>query len=271
MRAEDCDRRDLVDAKVRLKVVAAGTFNQRKQLIGMRAFTQDFSSLRVEEPPPADLWKLPVTDTGGVMRLGQGDPGHRVRVRGVVTSTWGQQQFSLMDSSHGIFVRTEAPVRLRVGEELDVAGFPSWGGYTSVLENASFRRDGSGAVPQPVRLTAAEASKGEHDAEPVEIDGQLLYKSRTPSEEDLLLTDGGITFQAALPADAPQGFSAELNPGSRLRVTGICMIEVNSDKTPRALKILLQSPAGVVPRAVGRGGRRRKHSSLPAFCLRWRR
>lgn len=246
VRAEDCDRRNLVDAKVRLKVVAAGNFNQRKQLIGIRAFTQDFSSLRVEERPPADPWKLPLTDTAGVMRLGQGDPGHRVRVRGVVTSTWGQQQFSLMDSSHGIFVRTEAPVQLRVGEELDVAGFPSWGGYTSVLENASFRRDGSGRAPQPVRLTAGEALKGEHDAEPVEIDGQLLYRSRTPSEEDLLLTDGGITFQAALPADAPQGFPAALKPGSRLRVTGICMIEVNADKTPRALKILLQSPAGVV-------------------------
>ena len=42
------------------------------------------------------------------------------------------------------------------------------------------------------------------------------------------------------------GFAAALQPGSRLRVNGICVIEVNPDKTPRALKILLQSPAGVV-------------------------
>jgi diguanylate cyclase (GGDEF)-like protein len=245
VRAEDCDRRGLVDAKVRLKTVAAGSFNQRKQLIGIRLFTQDFSSLRVEEPPPADPWKLPLTNTAGVMRLGQGDPGHRVRVHGIVTSTWGTQQFSLMDSKYGIFVRTDAPVHLAVGEVLDVVGFPSWGGYTSVLDDAIFREYGTGRVPPPTRLTPAKALEGEHDAEPVEIDAQLLYKSQNPVERTLVLTDAGTTFSAALPGNA-EGFSADLQPGSRLRVTGICMIEVNPDKTPKELKVLLRSPADVV-------------------------
>ncbi len=245
VRAEDCDRRDLVDAKVRLKAVAGGRFNQRRQLIGIRLFAQDLSSLQVEEPPPADPWKLPLTDTAGVMRLGGRDPGHRVRMRGIVTSTWGDRQFSLMDSRHGIFVHTDEPIHLAVGEALDVVGFPSWGGYTSVLESAIFLRDGFAVAPPPVRLTAAKALEGEHDAEPVEIDGQLLYKSQSPQEQTLVLTDGGTTFSAALPGGG-EGFAANLHPGSRLRVTGICSIEVNPDKTPKALKILLQSPAGVV-------------------------
>ena len=242
---EGCARQDLVDAKVRLKVVAGSYFNQRKQLIGIRCFMQDFSSLEVEEPAPLDPWKLPLTDTAGVMREGSRDPGHRVRVRGIVTSTWGQQEFSLLDSSNGIFVHTDAPVQLSVGELLDVVGFPSWSGYTSELEDAVFRQVGAGQVPRPAELTAAKALEGQHDAEPVEIGGQLLYKSRTPTEQTLVLSDGGTTFSAALPGDTPAELLSDLQPGSRLRIKGICSIEVNPDKTPRALKVLLQSPADI--------------------------
>jgi diguanylate cyclase (GGDEF)-like protein len=243
---QGCARRDLVDAKVRLKMVAGSRFNQRKQLIGILMFMQDFSSLQVEEPPPADPYRLPLTDTAGVMRFGKRDPGHRVRVHGVVTSTWGQQQFSLMDARYGIFVHTDNPAHVRVGDMLDVVGFPTWADYTSVLDDAILRRDGAAPVPAPAVMTAAQALDGAHDAEPVQIVGQLLYKSRTPSEQDLLLTASGITFRAALPADAARGFPSDLRPGSLLRVSGICFIEVAPDKTPKALKILLQSPADVL-------------------------
>jgi diguanylate cyclase (GGDEF)-like protein len=125
-----------------------------------------------------------------------------------------------------------------------VVGFPSLGDYTSVLDDAIFRRSGVARPPGPVTLTAVQALAGDHDAELVRIDGQLLYKSRTAAEKTLLLTDGGTTFSAALPADTPETFD-NLQPGSRLRIIGICLIEVTPSKTPKALKILLQSPAAV--------------------------
>ncbi len=243
--APDCDRRDLVDAKVRVKAVAAGRFNQRRQLIGIRAFTQDLSSLQVEEPAPADPFRLPLTDTAGVMRLDRRDPGHRVRVRGIVTSTSGSQQFSLMDSKNGIFVHTDVPVQLAVGQVLDVVGFPSWGGYTSVLEDSIYRQDGHAPVPLPAVLTPSKALEGNYDAEPIMVEGLLLYKSRTATEKTLLLTDGGTMFTAAIPAGASGRFD-EIHPGSHLRITGICQIEVTPDKTPKAMRVLLQSPADVL-------------------------
>jgi len=64
-----------------------------------------------------------------------------------------------------------------------VVGFPSLGDYTSVLDEAIVRRSGVERPPAPVILTAAQALTGDHDAEPVRIDGQLLYKSRTASEK----------------------------------------------------------------------------------------
>jgi hypothetical protein len=49
---------------------------------------------------------------------------------------------------------------------------------SSVLEDAVYRRTGSVAVPQPVALTADQALRGDHDAEPIQIDGQVLNKFR---------------------------------------------------------------------------------------------
>ena len=239
------DHSNLIDTRVRLRAACGTRFNQRKQIIGVHLYMPDISYIQVLEPAPADPFSLPISETSDVMRASQHERGHRVHVRGVVTSTWGPLQFSLMDANHGMFIHTEAPAPVSVGDLLDVVGFPSLGDYTSVLDAAIVRHSGISRPPAPVTLTAAQALTGDHDAEPVRVDGQLLYKSRTATEKTLLLTDGGTTFSAALPADTPEGFD-NLQPGSRLRITGICLIEVTPSKTPKALKILLQSPAEVL-------------------------
>lgn len=238
------DGRSLIDARVRVRAAVGCRFNQRKQLIGVHVYAPDLSMVRVLGRPPADPFSLPVTGTAAVMRGSLLSPGHRVRVRGVVTSASGNR-FSIMDAVHGIFVYTDRPAQVQVGDLLDVVGFPSMGGDTAVLQDAIYRRIGAGHAPPPVVVTAAEALAGDHDAEPVRVDGELVYESRTASERILLLTDHGMTFTASLPAEAAQGLETLL-PGSRLRVTGICLIEVTPSKVPKALRILLQSGSGIV-------------------------
>jgi len=234
----------LIDARIRLRVVVGCRFNQRLQLIGVHVYANNLSGIEVLERPPSDPYSLPVTDTAGVMRRSLFAPGHRVRVHGVVTSSFGAR-YSLMDDAHGIFVYTDTPASVKVGDLLDVVGFPSMGGETAVIADAIERNVGVATPPPPVTITAVEALGGDHDAEPIQVDGLLLYKSRTASEETLLLTDNGITFSASIPADAPGDFD-NLQPGSRLRVTGTCLIEVTPSMTPKALQILLQSRSGVM-------------------------
>lgn len=234
----------LVDAKVRIRAAVGARFNQRLQLIGVHVYMPDLSYVKILEPPPADPFSLPVSSVAGVMRGSLLSPGHRVRVQGVVTSSF-EDQFSLMDAVHGIFVYPDTAAHVHVGDLLDVVGFPSMGADTAVLEDVIYRKLGTAQPPPPVSLTAAQALSGEHDAEPISVEGLLLYKSRTASEKTLLLNENGVTFSAALPADALAVFD-KLQPGSRLRITGICQIEVTPTKTPKALRILLQSPAGIL-------------------------
>jgi diguanylate cyclase (GGDEF)-like protein len=238
------DYRSLIDARVRVRAVVGSRFNQRLQLIGVHVYTPDLSYFQVVEAPPADPFTIPITDVGGVMRRSLVSPGHRAHVRGVVTAAFGTD-FALMDAKHGIFVHTDGRAGVHYGDLLDVVGFPSMGDYTAVLDDAIVRRIGAATPPAPVALTAAQALTGVHDAEPVQLEGRLLYISRGPSEQDLVLTDRGVTFSAVLPVD-DQHASLSLDAGTQLRIRGICLIEVTPDKTPMAVKILVHSPEDVV-------------------------
>lgn len=236
------DPGSLIDARVRVSGAGGTRFNQWGQINGVHLYMPNLSYLKVIQPGNPHPFSLPLTDTAQVMSDGG---AHRVHIRGVVTSTWGPKQFSLMGAHHGIFIYTDSPAHVHVGELLDVVGFPSIGDYSSVLYHALYRVSGKAPPPAPVRLSAAVALQGSHDAEPIEVEGWLLYKSRTPNGQALVLRSDGITFTAALPASDPARFPSDLQPGSRLRITGICAIQVTAEKVPEALKILLQSPAGV--------------------------
>jgi two-component system sensor histidine kinase/response regulator len=237
------DPDSLIDAKVRVSGAGGTRFNQRGQINGVHLYMPGLSFVQVLEPAVSHPFALPLTDTAQVVKAGD---GHRVHIRGVVTSTWGPREFSLTGEHHGIFVYTDAPSHVAVGEILDVVGFPSIGDYTSVLDDAIFRIAGAAPPPPPARLSAANALLGAHDAEPVQLQGLLLYKSRNPTEQTLVLNDRGTPFSAVLPVSDARGFSADLQPGSRVQVTGICYIQAAADKTPQAVKILLASPADVV-------------------------
>ncbi len=136
----DRDTQPLIDAKVRLRAACGTRFNQRNQIIGVHLYMPDISYVQVLEPGIANPFALAVADAASAMRISK---GHRVHIRGVVTSTWGPRQFSLMDAKHGIFVYTDTPAAASVGDVLDVVGFPSVGQYTSVLNDAVWRKTGT--------------------------------------------------------------------------------------------------------------------------------
>ncbi|HKR26731.1 MAG TPA: response regulator, partial [Acidobacteriaceae bacterium] len=226
-----------IDSRVRLRGACGTRFNPRQQIIGVHLYMPDLSYVQVIEPGAKDPFALPVTPAADVMRVTR---GHRVRVHGVVASAWGGEGLAVMDAQHGIFVRAEQNDGIHAGDVVDVVGFPSIGDYTSYLDEAIWRKVGKGEAPAPARVTAAQALLGEHDAEPIQIDAQLLYRSHRPDEDDLLLTDSGITFMAVLPASAGS-FSSDLQPGSRIRIAGICHILVAPDKTVQGFELLLDS------------------------------
>ncbi len=237
----------LIDAKVRVRAVVAGRFNERNLLVGINLYMPDPSSAEVLEPAPADPFALPIVDVADTARVEARKSGHRVHVRGVVTSTWGDRHFSLMDSHHGIFVSTSSSFPVDIGDVLDVAGFPSAGDSSVFLDDSVARRIGSAPTPAPVRLSPSLASAGTYDAEPVEVEGWLLDRSRgDDGVVSMYLTAAGKSFVGVLPPGTPAEVLNILEPGSQLRLRGIGVIHADADHSPRAFNVLLRSTADIV-------------------------
>ncbi len=234
--------RNLVDSDVVVRGVCGPRFNKNGQLIGVHLFTPSLTEMRVVTRGPADPFSLPIRGVETVMQYAPyAAPGHRIRVRGVVTSRWGGRRVSIMDRGHGMVFESPDAGRLAIGDLIDAVGFPGINGYSATLEDVQCQRIGSQAPPAPRVITVAEAFKGDADSELVRIRGRLLGQTVTPDERTLLLSADGRAFTALLRARGSGESAAALSDGSTLQLTGICSVETLPDKTPKAVQILLRS------------------------------
>jgi PAS domain S-box-containing protein len=240
------DYGNLVDSDVVVRGVCGPRFNKKGQLIGVHLFTPSLTEVRTVAQGPKDPFSLPIREVATVMQYTpDAAPGHRIRVRGVVTSRWGGRRLSIMDHGHGMVLESPQASRFAIGDLIDVVGFPGMSGYTATLEDVECRRIGRQAPPTPRFITAADAFKGDSDAELVRIRGRMLGDTVTPDERTLLLSAQGRAFTALLPASDSANAAPSLRDGSTLELTGICAVEVLPDKTPKAVRILLRSASDI--------------------------
>lgn len=237
----------LVDARVRVQGVSAPRFNQNRQLIGIHLDAENFEQFHVLERGPEDPFALPIRALDSVLQYTPGvEPDHRIRVRGVVTANWDGRFLAIADAGHGLFVGAPMARDLKVGDVVDVAGFPALGDYSPILEDVIYRKVGTGALPPPIALSISEMFKGVADAEQVRIRGRLLKQTRTLQEVTLLISAEDRTFTAVLPLSPSSELPANLRDGSILDLTGTCYVEVFPNRTPRAVQILLRTPRDIV-------------------------
>jgi PAS domain S-box-containing protein len=237
---------NLVDSDVIVRGVCGPRFNQNGQLIGIHLFTPSLAQFRVVSRGPGDPFELPVQTVKSVMQFDpHATPGHRIHIRGVVTSTWGGRWMSIMDSGNGMILEHRDASRFQVGDWLDVVGFPGMGGYTATLEDVTCRKIGRQATPPARFITADQAFTGDPDGVLVRIRGRLLGQSVGPAESTLLLSANRRVFTAPLPVPLADGWVQSLRDGSLLEVTGICSVDVYPDKTPKGVRILLTSSSQI--------------------------
>ena len=157
----------------------------------------------------------------------------------------------LQDQEHALYVQTPQAGKLEPGDLVEVVGFPSKGDYTPEIQDAVWRKTGSGNPPAPVTVTPDQALSGLHDCGLVSIEGVLLDRTQNSQETILLLAADDLVYSAHLQSSAPGAALAALENHSRVRVTGVCRIEVGEDwrASPewraKSFHILLRDPADV--------------------------
>ena len=239
---------DLVDSDVRVRGVCITHFNQQRQLFDVGLMVPQLEDITVEQTASGDPFALPAQPIKNILQFKWGNTyGHRVKVVGTVTLCYADKMY-IQDETEGMCVQTKQAGDFEVGDQVEVLGFPAKGDYTPMLQSAACRKLSVGSQPKPEQITADEALKGTHDCRLVSIEAVLLDRDQQSNESFLILQAGKFVFHAYLRQPQQNMDFAALKNGSKVLVTGVCVVDPGNDWYPgsdwraQSFRILLRSP-----------------------------
>ena len=247
------DLSTLVDSEVRIRGVCGTWFNKQRQLFGVRLVVPHREDISVIAEAPTNIFIKPAQPIGNLLRFVPKSQTYerRTKVRGTVILHQAGRVLFVEDDQHGLCVQTRQSGQLQPGDIVELLGFPGRGNYTPILEDGVWQKLGSGAEPAPVLVNPDGALGGLQDSRLVAIEGRLLDRANDNNESVLLLEADHRIFSARLESLQTRTGVMALQNGSRLRLTGVCQIEVGDiwragpEWRAKSFRILLRSPADI--------------------------
>jgi PAS domain S-box-containing protein len=220
----------LVDSTVRIRGVCITRFNTQRQLFDTRLLVPRPDDVTVITPAPKDPFAIPERQMEQLLQFApQGAYGHRVKVKGTVIYYDDDGALYIEDKTEGLYVETQQSGQLLPGDQIEVLGFPAKGEYTPMLQDGVYRKTGAGEIPEPDPVTADEALSGKYDCRLVRIEATVLDRARHSREQFLVLQSHGFIFHAYLERKGAGTDFAYLQNGSKVAITGVCLIETGND------------------------------------------
>jgi signal transduction histidine kinase len=239
---------NLIDALVSVRGACSTELSPRGQFSGVTLNVPGVEHIRIHDAAPTNPFAIRSIPIEAVATF---DPerlaGRRVKVSGVVTVTMGRAGFYLQDASGGLRVSTQQTNQLHIGDAVEVLGFPAVGDFDPSLEEAVFRRTGTGVLP-PAKKTTAEQIliRGTDDGVFVYLEAQLLQDVPHSASPRLVLQDGPVIFTARLAGQTPGQELPQWRSGSVLRLNGVCLIQGTESHEPASFRLLLAQPRDVI-------------------------
>lgn len=244
----------LLDAEVQVTGVAGGIFDGKMQQTGILLHVTSLANVKVLKRAKTNMWALPVTPMGQIMSgYHIVDQSQRVRVHGTITYYQPGSAVVLQDGSRSLWINTLARIPMRIGDVADATGFPSVSNGSLILTHGEIedRHVQAPVTPLPANwhqlaLWSSYRPEG-HLYDLVSIEGQVVMEVREAAQDEYVLSAGGLRFSAIFHhqnGSGPQPPMKMVPIGSRIRVTGICMInDTNPFYTTKeaSFNILLRS------------------------------
>jgi diguanylate cyclase (GGDEF)-like protein len=240
----------LVDAAVQIRGNAVPVFNGNGAMVGARILFPSLSEVKVVQQAPPDPYAIPAVPVAQLLWF---SPGvvlrHRAHIQGTVTLHWPGRMLCIQESSNGVCMQSPKLDQVRIGQKVDVVGFPAISDFKATLDNASFRATAGGGSPAAVPVTIQQAFRGDHDRELIQIEGELIGQDRAAVDLTLVLRSGEFLFTAVLPKDAGGNGVLPWKEGSTIRVTGVCSVRMDPKTSglgsgsiqPGSVSVLLRS------------------------------
>lgn len=257
------DLRQWVNAEVSVNGVCLMYFNRRNEQVGTHLQVGNINNITVHTPPPPDPFDVPRLDFSRLRPFSpEPRPLHRTLISGTVTYVEPQQFLILQNGDRAVRVNLQSHPPLQVGDLVEAAGFVEVREFYAELGNALVRSAGAGAAVVPVAVdalrvmgppgTLAQRLQEDFDGRLITMDGNLVaVEPRREGGQRLLVETNRGIIEAALSAGTSTASLTDIRPGSRLRLTGVCMVTYTEKPPartfprPRSFEIILRSPADI--------------------------
>lgn len=239
---------NLLDSEVEITGAVAGRFDSKNQMTGILLETPSLSDLKILRRASTVPAALPVTPMDEILKTYDiQDRGQRIHVRGTITYYQPGSAIVLQSGDKALKVSTLFEEPLRVGDLADATGFPDVNNGFLTLTRGEIHDNHVPLSIAPLSVTSKELVSGAHAFDLVSVEGQVMMAIREAEQDEYVLFSDGHLFSAiyrhpehGLDLQVPAMKQVPL--GSRVRMTGICMLD-NGDKYqgPVAFSVLLRS------------------------------
>jgi signal transduction histidine kinase len=239
---QPADRKGYESALVRLRGCLFPSWDPQTHQVKAGEMEIYSAAISAEEPTPVNPFEAPMK-TFAELRLfdPQANVFQRAKVSGQIVH--GRDgNFYLMNGTNGMrFVCKNADVS--VGDLVEVAGLPEWGGLSPVLRETVVHKTGHAVLPAAKFLAQEDVADATRDSTLVQLDALLVNSRKEQNDQVLELQSGLRTFLARVKA-ANDG--KPLPNGSRLHLTGVYAARGgNPPLNVSSFEILLNSAADI--------------------------
>ena len=232
--------KDLLDAEVEVSGIAGGKFDGKMQLTGVLLHVSSLADVKIIKRAGASPWSLPPTPMDKIISVYHvQEQMQRVLVHGTITYFQPDASAVLQDGTRSLWIATPVHSPLQIGDLADATGFPDTRNGSLVLSHGEIKDSHIPAPITPLPATwrqlafwSANSPEG-HMFDLVSIEGQVVTEVREASQDEYVLIADGQIFSAIFRHEEGGG-PIQLPPlkkipvGSRVRVTGICMIDATN-------------------------------------------
>lgn len=242
--------RSLPDSEVQVTGVVSTQFNQRRQVIGVNMVVPDRALIRIVRPAP-DPFSMPLSHAANLGQFSGAASNHRVHIKGVVEAR--ENSDTMYVSDRGVAIAVRGKCDAHVGDLVDVAGFPELGDYHRTLADSLCHHAGRGTL-MPARQVRVEdvlqnnvndqAADTVNDLATLSTDAEVLQVSGAAAFT-ILLKSGDTVFEAT-EGEKPKKDLLLLEPGSHVRVQGLCLIRYDQFQRAVGFRIIVRRPSDVM-------------------------
>jgi diguanylate cyclase (GGDEF)-like protein len=224
----------LLDSEVEITGAASGRFDGKMQQTGVLIHVSNWTGVKVLKHATTDPASLPVTPMGAILTgyhvqvLSQ-----RIKVHGAVTYYQPGISIVIQNGPRSLWVETHSTNNISIGDVVDVTGFPGLHDGFLTLINGEIQDRGAQAPVAAQPATWKQLALSGHVFDLVSIEGQVVTEVREAAQDEYVLFADGQMFSAVLRHQAAASGHASdpatplrvIPIGSRIRVTGICMLD----------------------------------------------